>query len=208
MNFIAKIQEQHNIILASSSPRRKQLLSSIGLKFEIIPPNIDEKKLDNNIFDIPPQNYCQHLAISKAINVYHNNMELQYSKPQIIISADTIVVFENEIINKPKDNNEAILFLKKLSDNKHKVFTGVSILRSNDGKINCHYAETDVYFRKLTNQEIIDYVSTGSPLDKAGGYGIQDDYGCLFVKRINGCYYNVVGLPLQLLYKMLLVNCI
>ena len=200
MNFILEqLQKKYTIILASSSQRRKQLLNSIGLIFEIIVPDIDEEKL---VFDTTPQNYCKFLSVAKARSVYHSVLKL--NKPVIVITADTIVVLNNEIINKPKDNNDAINILKKLSNNKHKVFTGVSLLSINDRRVRIinRYSETDVYFRKLNNDEIIDYVSTGSPLDKAGGYGIQDDYGCLFVKKINGCYNNVVGLPLELLYEM------
>jgi septum formation protein len=202
LNFINQLHNKYNIILASSSPRRQQLLSSIGFQFEVIVPDIDEKDLYSCI---PPQNYCQFLSIAKAYSVYQNILKSNQTKPQIIISADTIVVLENQIINKPKDYNEAINFLKRLSNNKHQVFTGVSVLNSNNSKLHCRYANTDVYFRKLTEQEIIDYVDTGNSMDKAGGYGIQDNYGCLFVKKINGCYNNVVGLPLELLYEMLVI---
>jgi len=199
MNFINQLQEKYSIILASSSQRRKYLLNSIGLKFEIIVPMIDEEAL---AFDTTPQNYCKFLSVAKSCNVYHSILKL--NKPVIVITADTIVVLNNEIINKPKDSNDAINILKKLSNSKHKVFTGVSLLSVNDNivRIISRYSETDVYFRKLTDNEIIDYVHKGSPLDKAGGYGIQDDYGCLFVKKIDGCYNNVVGLPLELLYEM------
>ena len=202
MNIFKQKLSQYNIILASSSPRRKQLLSSIGIEFEIIPPNIDEKKMH---LDIPAQNYCQSLSVAKAINVYQATLKPQ-NIPQIIISADTIVVLENKIINKPKDNNEAIFFLKILSNKKHQVFTGVCVLNCNNGKLICNYRKTDVYFRKLFEQEIIDYVNTGNSLDKAGGYGIQDDYGCFFVKKIDGCYNNVVGIPLELLYEMISIS--
>ena len=205
MNYINQLNNKYNIILASSSPRRRNLLASIGLLFEVVIPNIDEKKVCSFAL---PCNYCQFLSLAKAYNVYQNILHSNRTKPQIIISADTIVVLENKILNKPKDSNEAISFLKRLSNNEHKVFTGVSVLNSDTGKLNCRHAVTDVLFRKLSESEITDYVSTGTPMDKAGGYGIQDDYGCLFVKKINGCYNNVVGLPLQLLYKMILNNSI
>ncbi len=218
MDFIKKLQNKYDIVLASSSPRRKQLLASIGLNFQIIEPCIDEKSFCSNVL---PQNYCQHLSFVKATNVfkYIENTRttdianatnafdyiknLIAKKIYIIISADTVVAIDNVIMNKPKDNDEAIIFLKKLSNNKHKVFTGVSVLDTDNGKINTRYAATDVYFRKLDDKEIIEYVNTGSPLDKAGGYGIQDDYGALFVRKIDGCYNNVVGLPIELLYEML-----
>jgi septum formation protein len=221
MNFIEKLETKYNIVLASASPRRKKLLTSIGLNFTIIKPLIDEKSFYN---DISPQNYCQYLSILKAVNVSNYvkklNYEdikkinsasdcikkLEYIKPYIIISADTIVVINNEILNKPKDNNETIKFLRKLNNNKHTVFTGLTILDSSNGQINTRYSKTDVYFRKLNDSEIIEYVATGSSLDKAGGYGIQDDYGSLFVKKIVGCYNNVVGLPLELLYEMILIK--
>ena len=201
MKFIDQLQERFGIILASSSPRRKQLLASIGLVFKTIIPNVDEKRIT---FDNQPQNHCQFLSVVKAMNVYNNLVDLS---PKIIIAADTIVVLDNEIINKPEDADEAVYFLKKLSNNRHKVFTGISVLDSTNGRLNCRYASTDVYFRKLSDAEIMDYVGTGSPLDKAGGYGIQDAYGRLFVKKIDGCYNNVVGLPLELLYEMLQNIC-
>ena len=221
MNFIEKLENKYNIVLASSSPRRKKLLTSIGLNFITIPPVIDEKTFSYDIF---PQNYCQYLSIYKANNTFShikkirfNNIEksdtasnyiknLLDTKPYIIISADTIVAINNEIFNKPKNDKEAITFLKKLSDNSHTVFTGLTILDSSNGQINTRYSKTDVYFRKLNDAEIIEYVATGSPLDKAGGYGIQDDYGAFFVRKIDGDYNNVVGLPLELLYEMLLIK--
>ena len=202
MNFINQLKNKYNnIVLASSSIRRQQLLTSIGLQFEIIIPDIDEKSFCSYT---SPQNYSQFLSIAKINNVYQKILKSNKIGTHIIIAADTIVVIENEIINKPRDKNEAIIFLTKLNNKKHQVFTGISVLNSINNKLQCRYAKTDVYFRKLNEQEIIDYVNTQNPLDKAGGYGIQDDYGCLFVKKIEGCYNNVVGLSLELLYEMLL----
>ena len=125
-------------------------------------------------------------------------------KRGIIITADTIVVLDNQIIGKPKNKKDAERILKKLSGRTHKVYTGFSVFNSVNGKIITEYEKTFVKFRELNKKEIVDYISTGSPMDKAGAYGIQDDFGAVFVEKINGCYYNVVGLPLTKVYKSLL----
>jgi septum formation protein len=110
----------------------------------------------------------------------------------------------DEIINKPVSKEDAFVILKKLSGNSHFVYTGVTVLNSATSKAITDYSLTRVYFRELSDSEILDYISTGSPMDKAGAYGIQDDYGALFVKRIEGCYNNVIGLPLELMFRILL----
>jgi len=113
------------------------------------------------------------------------------------------VVLDGVIINKPKDKKDAEKILKKLSGNTHIVYTGFAIFNSKNNKTIFDYETTEVTFRKLDKQEILDYIETGSPMDKAGAYGIQDDFGAVFIEKIHGCYYNVVGLPLQKLYKRL-----
>src|SRR5690606_29386629 len=122
----------------------------------------------------------------------------------IIISADTIVVLGNKVLGKPKNKKDAVRILKMLSGKTHVVYTGYSIYNSAIKKTITDFEKTEVTFRNLTQEEISDYVESGSPLDKAGAYGIQDDFGAVFVKKINGCYYNVVGLPLSKLYSSLL----
>jgi septum formation protein len=214
LNLLTNLLKNYQIILASQSPRRINLLKSLGLDFEIIPANIDEHLLK----ETKPSMYCKKLALSKAqfvskiidtkiINIKPNNLiaeNILIDKKKLIIAADTIVVLDGEIINKPTDKIDAFNILRRLSGNNHFVYTGVTVLNSANSKAITDYSRTTVYFRKLSDTEILDYIDTGSPMDKAGGYGIQDDYGALFVKRIEGCYNNVIGLPLELLFKMLI----
>jgi septum formation protein len=124
-------------------------------------------------------------------------------KNGIVITADTIVVLDKEIIGKPKNKKDAEKILKKLSGKTHAVYTGFAIYNSQKSNVLVEYEKTMVTFRKLTTKEIKDYILSGSPMDKAGAYGIQDDFGAVFVRKINGCYYNVVGLPLSKLYSSL-----
>jgi len=121
----------------------------------------------------------------------------------IIITADTIVVLRKKIIGKPTNKQDAIKILMQLSGKVHTVFTGFCVLNQKTKKMIVDFERTEVEFRSLKKDEIVDYVNGGSPMDKAGAYGIQDDFGPVFVKRINGCYYNVVGLPLTKLYGSL-----
>ena len=121
----------------------------------------------------------------------------------IIITADTIVVLEGKVIGKPTSKTDAVKILSCLSGKVHTVYTGFCVLNQKTKKMLLDYERTEVEFRPLKKDEIIDYVEGGSPMDKAGAYGIQDDFGAVFVKRINGCYYNVVGLPLTKLYNVL-----
>jgi septum formation protein len=180
------------VILASKSPRRKQLLTLLGINFEIITSDIDEE-IDS---DLPPEAYCLHLAFSKADAVAKNNR-----KESLIIGADTIVVLDDLIINKPVDKNDAYRILRSLSGNTHIVYTGIALINSKTKEWLTNFQKTHVTFREISDEEIWAYVESGSPMDKAGGYGIQDDFGAVFVKDIQGCYYNIVGLPLELLYS-------
>jgi septum formation protein len=182
------------IILASRSPRRKKLLSMVGLEFTTKFSDIDEE-IDT---DIPPEAYCIHLAWSKADDIAGG-----ITTPALVIGADTIVVIDDMILNKPSDPEDAFRILKILSGNTHKVYTGLSIVESVSQNWITDFQTTEVTFRELSDEEIWLYIEGGSPMDKAGAYGIQDDFGALFVSHINGCYYNIVGLPVQLLYMML-----
>jgi septum formation protein len=121
----------------------------------------------------------------------------------IIITADTIVILNGKVIGKPTSKTDAVKILTQLSGRSHTVYTGLYVLNQKTNKLLFDFERTEVEFRKLKKDEIIDYVDGGSPMDKAGAYGIQDDFGAVFVKRINGCYYNVVGLPLTKLYNAL-----
>lgn len=178
------------IILASQSPRRKQILEWAALPFEIIIKNVEEVFPDNlTASDVP-----EYLATLKA-NAVATDIDLDNS---IIIAADTIVVLENVIYGKPKDRQHAIEILQKLSDKMHEVITGVCLLW-NDKQFT--FSETThVSFSKLTQQEIEFYIDTYKPYDKAGAYAIQEWIGVTTIQKIEGCFFNVMGLPMNRLY--------
>lgn len=181
------------VILASSSPRRADLLSQIGLTFEIYPSDIEEPSFNGSI---TPASATEHLASMKAKSVAERYTE------GVIIGADTLVAYKNELIGKPDNPEHARSILKKLSGNKHKVVTGVCLINVELSKEITWNEVTKVYFRELNPVEIEEYVNCGEPLDKAGAYGIQGR-GAAFVNRIEGCYFNVVGLPLASLIEQL-----
>ncbi len=182
------------LILASQSPRRRKLLEQLGFEFEVIPPNAAEK----NSRGLPPEELAKHLAEVKAEIVAK-----QCGSEAIVLGCDTIVVAGDEILNKPVDTKNAIEMLRKLSGKTHTVITGICLIESPSMRKITKAQKTLVTFRELNANEIEAYVGTGSPLDKAGAYGIQDDFGAVFVRRVEGCYYNIVGLPLELLYTTL-----
>ena len=175
------------IILASASPRRSQLLEQIGLNFIVHPSQVEEKYIEGQ----KPHIWVQNVALAKALDVANS------LKEGVVIGADTIVVNENLILGKPKDEAEAQLMLKSLSGKKHQVLTGFAIV---DGTNTDNYFTqveiTNVKFRSLRDKEIKAYVRSKEPLDKAGAYGIQG-LGALLIEEIEGCYFNVVGLPLS-----------
>ncbi len=181
------------IILASKSPRRKKLLKQIGLDFKVKAFDVNEKIAQN----ISPAKLAKKLALQKL------DAARAKVKNSVIITADTIVVFDGEILGKPKNQKDAVAMLRKLSGEKHNVYTGFAVYNGVNGKLVLDYEKTCVAFRELSEREIKEYVASGSPLDKAGSYGIQDDYGAVFVRKISGCYYNVVGLPLAKVYQAL-----
>ncbi len=185
--------KDHPIFLASKSPRRRKLLKILNLKFRAFSVDADESLIAGE-FPVDTVLRLSSIKLNEAKKIVSNG---------IIITADTIVVLEDKIINKPKDKKDAEKILKKLSGNTHIVYTGFAIHNTKNNKTIFDYETTEVTFRKLDKQEIIDYIETGSPMDKAGAYGIQDDFGAVFIEKIHGCYYNVVGLPLQKLYKRL-----
>lgn len=181
------------IILASASPRRSELLSQIGLKFEVIPSNADET-FDNAM---SCEENVQKIAYKKACYIAP---ELEHDC--IIIGADTIVAINGDVLGKPIDKKDAARMLRQLSDNTHNVYTGYAIMRKSDYKIEVGFEKTAVTFRTLSDKEIDAYINTGEPMDKAGAYGVQG-VGAVFVTRINGDYNNVVGLPLSSLSQAL-----
>ena len=179
-------------VLASVSPRRKHLLRQIGLKFVSVDSNVEEEKSGSHPLASVRKNARMK---SRAVIGRHGK--------KIIISADTIVVLGNRILNNPRSMKEAVRFLQLLSGRKHIVYTGINVINLVTGVEKFGYEKTVVEFRKLSSEEIKFYVRKYRPLDKAGAYGIQDDFGCLFIKRIKGDYYNVVGLPLVKLYELI-----
>ena len=182
------------IYLASKSPRRRKLLKQINIQFKSFTVDLKEEILDGE----HPVKTVKRLSEQKL------SLAEKKTDHGILITADTIVVLDKEIIGKPKNESEAKAILKKLSGKTHNVYTGFAIKnKSTDRKI-VDFEKTAVTFRNLSDEEIDDYVTSGSPMDKAGAYGIQDDFGAVFVTKISGCYYNVVGLPLSKVYKKLL----
>ena len=181
------------IILASSSPRRKALLTQIHLSFDVIVSHADE----NFDPELPPGQIAEDLALRKAQDVAASQTDA------IVIGADTIVVGDNHILGKPEDENDAFRMLSKLSDKEHRVITGLALISTySPGKTIVRHESTRVKVAKLSPQFIQDYIKSGEPMDKAGAYGIQGR-GAILVEWIHGCYNNVVGLPLFLLHTML-----
>lgn len=178
------------IILASASPRRKLLFTQTGFDYEIVPSDFEEY-FDTNI---SAQENAIVLSKLKAIEV------AKRFQNAFVVGADTVVVLNGDIMGKPTDDNDAVSMLKKLSSREHTVYTAFTIVDRPSNKFISEIETTIVKFRELEEEEIYSYVKSGSPMDKAGAYGIQDDYGALFVERINGCFYNVVGFPLTKFY--------
>jgi len=176
-------------ILASASPRRKDILNQIGIDFSVIPSNINE----DFTLNLPPEAFTEHWAREKALNISKNHPRA------LIIGADTIVVLDDEIIGKPKDKNSSKKMLFKLSGKTHEVITGVSLIQI-DSKIDMTFnARTFVSINTLSNNDISQYISKYNPYDKAGSYGIQDGFS-VYINKIKGCYYNVMGLPVSKFY--------
>ena len=181
-------------ILASGSERRQELLHRIIDEFDTIVSDFDESQV---LFQDDVAEFVKELARGKALSVKES-----LNEQAIIIAGDTVVVFENEILGKPKNEEDAFNMLKKLSGKTHRVYSGVVVINTESGKIEEEALYTEVKFSELKDEEILAYIKTKEPMDKAGAYGIQG-YGGVFVEKIDGCYYNVVGLPLNLLNKMI-----
>lgn len=183
----------YKIILASQSPRRRELLEAVGMNFEVVVSEADEKSVSKD--NVPIGIYVQELALIKAAAVAKKILK---DKDAIIISADTIVTLDNEILGKPKDEEDALRMLSKLSGRVHEVYTGYCVMRIKDGYTICNNIKTKVVFKSLTEDKIRRYIKTGEPMDKAGAYGIQG-VGGLMIDKIEGDYANVVGLPVSAL---------
>lgn len=180
------------LVLASASPRREEILKKLNLKFTIVPSKIDESNFKNN----NPMELVKLLAEEKAKSVS------ELVEDAIVIAADTIVVYKNKTLGKPKDKFEAKKMLEMLSGNKHQVITAVAVMNSENKEIYLDENITEVNMANLSEEDINNYVETGEPLDKAGSYAIQG-YGGLFVEEIKGSYYSVMGLPIHQLAKLL-----
>ncbi|MCK4427249.1 MAG: septum formation protein Maf [candidate division Zixibacteria bacterium] len=189
---MADLLDKKKLILASSSPRRAEILTRGKVKFEIkIPLNYKEE----NIFS-DPVTHVLELSRRKAKSVADQVGD------GIILGADTIVVLDGEILGKPKNEDEALLFLKKLSGRMHQVYTGITLINKSTGKVVSDYDLTKVKFNQLDEQKILNYIATGEPMDKAGAYGIQG-MGNFLVDHIEGSLDNVIGLPTEKLQEML-----
>jgi len=178
------IIHQSPIILASKSPRRRQLLENAGIKFTIIPSYVQE----SDFLLLKPENYARTLAEAKALDVADKNPE------SWVIGADSIVLINDTILEKPNSIADARQMIQQLSGKPHIVLTGYSIICKNKSTLFSDVAKTEVIFKKLTDEEIEWYIHTKEPYDKAGGYAIQG-LGSFMIKSINGSYTNVVGLP-------------
>jgi len=186
---------QYNIILASASPRRAQLLKEMGLEFEVKPKHVDEIIPKN----LSPKEIAEYLSKLKADAF----SEKEIGVKTLIITADTIVALKQEILGKPVDRLDAVQILKKLSGKSHKVITGVtlrSLLKQRTFSV-----KTEVDFKNLTDKEIDYYINAYKPYDKAGAYGIQEWIGHAAIEKINGSYFNVMGLPTHKLYEELII---
>ena len=191
------LEIEYPLILASASPRRKQILQELGLNPAIMPVNIDEVNHDN----LNPENYAMDLAGKKAMVVSNSNPE------KIVIGADTIVVLDNNILEKPVNRENAYKMLSMLSGRKHRVVSGVHLQLGKHSKT--FHENTSVFFKEISDSEINWYLDTGEPYDKAGSYGIQG-LGRVLISKIEGCYFNVVGFPVHHFYiklKELLKDC-
>ena len=188
------------IVLASASPRRRELLSQIGVEFEVKPADGEER-----IISTEPSKVVEELSGQKAMFTAKALEKENGHVPEgcIVLGADTIVSYEGRILGKPSDKEDAIQMLSMLQGNTHQVYTGVTVLKEKQGswKFHTFFECTDVIFYPVTREEIVEYVNSGDPMDKAGSYGIQGAWGA-YVKGIRGDYNNVVGLPVaRLIYE-------
>ena len=185
------------IILGSASPRRRELLAQIGVDFTV---RVSRK--EEIYHSTVPEEIVKELALMKAENVAE---ELRADRDMIVLGADTIVVLDDAILGKPKDEEEAFRMIHSLQGRTHEVYTGVAVLDfDKDGKKSVvnHAVGTKVFVHAMSDEEIRGYIATGEPMDKAGGYGIQGRFAP-YIDRIEGDYYNVVGLPVSYVYQVL-----
>lgn len=182
------------VILASKSPRRVEILEKIVKEFEVVQSNFDENTID---FKGDIEKYVKDLSRNKAIEG-----SKRLNEPSIVIAADTVVFQNGKVLEKPKNEEDAFSMLSSLSGNTHKVYSGICLINTYDDTVVTDCDCTEVRFSELNPRQIRNYINSGEPMDKAGAYGIQG-LGGAFVEGIKGCYYNVMGLPLNKLYKAL-----
>ena len=182
------------VILASKSPRRVEILEKIVKEFEVVQSNFDENTIE---FKGDIEKYVKDLSRNKAIEV-----SKRLNEPSIVIAADTVVFQNGKVLEKPKNEEDAFSMLSSLSGNTHKVYSGICLINTYDDTVVTDCDCTEVRFSELNPRQIRNYINSGEPMDKAGAYGIQG-LGGAFVEGIKGCYYNVMGLPLNKLYKAL-----
>ncbi len=190
MNPFLTLEVQGNLVLGSASPRRRELLERLGFEFEIIPCHVDESVVPWK----DPETGVKLVAELKAVEA------LSHRPRKTIIAADTVVICRGEIMGKPADAADAARMLGALSGRAHEVITGVVIVQPPNRRI-IEAETTRVFFREIADIEIERYIETGEPFDKAGAYAIQG-YASLFIERVDGCYFNVVGLPVHRLFSM------
>lgn len=179
-----------HVILASASPRRRELLSLLGIAFEVIVPSVDETLLQG---EHPPE-FCARLSREKALPVAQDRPDC------LVIAADTVVVIEDKILGKPQDEDQACAYLRILRARMHEVYTGYTVAYVSQDRIATKVVRSTVHFRDMSDEEITWYVGTGEPMDKAGAYALQG-HGAAFIDRIDGSHTNVIGLPLSDLYS-------
>src|SRR6185437_2125457 len=191
------VRQKFKLILASASPRREEILRNAGFVFEVVTPHLDESTRPNEAASA----YVLRLAEEKARAARRQLSDKLAGGSSVIIGADTVVVIDNEILGKPSSPENAREMLRRLSGQTHEVYTGLAVLPGN-GTARTAVEKTRVTFQPLSKKEIEDYVASGEPFDKAGAYAIQGKGG-KFISRIEGCYFNVMGLPLARLNTML-----
>lgn len=195
------------LVLASSSPRRRELVASLDLSLpvSVLSPDVDESVMP----DWTPNETVRQLSASKAqaaLELLKGQFDAEGNEllamDAVIIAADTVVALDGEVLGKPLDEEDAVSMLMKLQGNRHEVYTGIAVLHSGSGEMQVESKKTIVRMKPFTEEKARKYAATGEPLDKAGAYGIQG-LGATLVEEIEGCYFNVVGLPLSLLADML-----
>jgi septum formation protein len=184
------------LILASASPRRAEILRNAGIQFEVRATDVDESRLTGEL----PGDYVRRLALAKARSAAADYRDT--GQEALILGADTVVVVDADVLGKPVSQDDARSMLRRLSGRVHEVHTGLALLRSSGAEQRVVEEITRVHFAPLTDRETEDYIATGEPFDKAGAYGIQA-IGGRYVTRIEGCYFNVMGLPLARLWSLL-----